>query len=171
MRKARIDEAIKMKYPESVVMVVACDDGGRANAMPAGWFMFASGNPPMVAVSIAPGRYTHQLVSQTGQFVITFPGEGQAEMIEFCGNTSGRDVDKLARISARTLPASRVRPPLIEGSVACFECEVRSSLEAGDHTIFVGEIIEAHVSDGPLGRLYNLGGSGPERFKSVGPDQ
>jgi len=45
MIRSSIEEAISRKYPEAVVMIVSCDEEGRANVMPAGWFMSTSGNP------------------------------------------------------------------------------------------------------------------------------
>ena len=170
MKQATIKEAISRKYPESVVMIVTCTGRARPNAMPAGWFMFASGNPPMLAVSVAPTRYTHELISKTQQFVITFPSEGQAKLIDLCGSCTGSEHDKFDEFSIPTQPASVVMPPLIEGSVACLECEVVSSIDVGDHTIFVGKIVAAHVSEKPLRRLYNLGGDGMDRFQPLKPD-
>ncbi|MBU7003975.1 MAG: flavin reductase family protein [Theionarchaea archaeon] len=171
MRESEIKEAISRKYPESVVLVVSVDGRGRPNAMPAGWCMFTSGDPPMIAVSIHPDRYTHELISRTSEFVITFPGEGQANIVELCGSCTGSEVDKFDCFSIPTSPASMVRPPLIEGSVACLECEVESMCSTGDHTIFVGRIVAGHVSEEPAKRLYNLGGDGVERFKPLSPPE
>jgi len=170
LKRATIEEAISRKYPEAVVMVVTMDASGRPNAMPAGWCMFTSGNPPMLAVSISPKRHTHRLLSLTGEFVVAFPGEGQEELIEFCGTKSGRDVDKFGELSIRTQPSSLISPPLIEGSVACLECRASSTLETGDHTIFAGRILAAHVSEKPVRRLYNLGGAGPDRYRALVPE-
>ncbi len=170
MRKTTIQEAISRKYPEGVVMVVSVDGKGRPNAMPAGWTMFTSGDPPMFAVSIAPKRYTHDLISRTQEFVATFPAEGQAQIVELCGSCSGREVDKFDCFSIQAQPSSVVKPPLIDGSAACLECQVVSSLITGDHTIFAGRIVAGHVSEKPIRRLYNLGGNGIHRFQPLRPD-
>ena len=169
MIRSSIEEAISRKYPEAVVMVVSCDREGRPNVMPAGWFMFTSGNPPMVAVSIAPQRYTHKLISETGEFVITVPSEGQEKMIDQCGSCSGRDVDKFREFDIPVQSAEIVEPPLIEGSVAAFECKKEAALTTGDHTIFSGIIVAAHVSREKRLRVYNLGGGGPESYRALLP--
>jgi flavin reductase (DIM6/NTAB) family NADH-FMN oxidoreductase RutF len=171
LRESEIKEAISRKYPESVVLVVSIDERGRPNAMPAGWSMFTSGDPPMFAVSIKPGRFTHELISRTSEFVVTFPGEGQAQIVELCGSCTGSEVDKFDCFSIPTSPASVVRPPLIEGSAACLECVVESMCKTGDHTIFVGKIVAGQVSEEPTNRIYNLGGEGVERFKPVFPPE
>ena len=171
MRESDIKEAISRKYPEGVVLVVSTDERGRPNAMPAGWSMFTSGDPPMFAVSIHPDRFTHELISKTSEFVVTFPGEDQAGMVELCGSCTGAEVDKFDCFSIPTCPAKSVKPPLIEDSVACLECVVESTLKTGDHTIFAGRIVAGHVSERPIRRLYNLGGEGVDRFKPLVPQE
>lgn len=38
--------------------------------------------------------------------------------------------------------------PLLDGSIAQFECAVKSVIEAGDHLIFIGEVVSAEFFDG-----------------------
>jgi flavin reductase (DIM6/NTAB) family NADH-FMN oxidoreductase RutF len=169
LRKATIDDAISKKYPEGVAMIVSIDERGRPNAMPAGWYMFTSGDPPMIAISISPRRFTHELIERTRQFVVAFPSEDQSQVVDACGSCTGSEVEKFDCFSIVTEPSLEVKPPLIAGSVACLECELESSLTTGDHTIFVGRILAGHVSEGPTRRLYNLGGEGIDRFRPVEP--
>ena len=150
-------EAIRRKYPEPVVLVVSCDVEGKPNVMPAGWCMVTSGNPPMLAVSIGHGRYTHKLIEETGEFVIAFPNEKMKNLIEYTGSCSGRNIDKFAEYNIETIKSRHVKPPLIKKSVACFECKVRGKLATGDHTIFAGEVLAAYISEKYTDRLYNFG--------------
>lgn len=39
-------------------------------------------------------------------------------------------------------------PPIIEGSLAQIICEARQTIEAGDHVILLGEVVEANYEDG-----------------------
>ena len=55
------------------------------------------------------------------------------------------------------MPASRIDSVLLADAVANFECKLVSELEAGDHFVFVGEVICAHLNDKPLNRLYTVG--------------
>jgi flavin reductase (DIM6/NTAB) family NADH-FMN oxidoreductase RutF len=157
-------EAIKRKYPEPVVLVVSCDREGRPDVMPAGWSMVTSGIPPMLAVSIGHRRYTHKLIEETGEFVLVFPSEGMAGLINYTGSRSGRDVDKFSEYGIETLRSKYVKPPLIKGAVACFECKVRGKLVTGDHTVFVGEVMASYVSEKYKDRLYNFGNN---RFRTI----
>ena len=115
MKQVTFGEAMERKYPEWVVLVVTIDDGGTVDIMPAGWAMIASSNPPMFAVAIGHGRYTHELLSKAKEFVIAFPSPGQEEDVLYTGTHSGRDVDKLAGTDFETLPAAKIRTPLLDG--------------------------------------------------------
>jgi len=157
MIEAGWSEAIRRKYPEPVVLVVSCDSEGKPNVMPAGWSMVASGRPPMLAISIGHGRYTHDLIEETNEFVLVFPSEEMKSLIEYTGSCSGRDIDKFAKYDIEAIKSKHVKPPLIKDAVACFECKVRGKLVTGDHTIFAGEVLASYISDENKNRLYNFG--------------
>lgn len=157
MKKVSVEEAWKRKYPEPVVLAVSVDAEGKANIIALGWCMPTSFEPPMMAISVGKTRYSHKLISECREFVVAFPSEEMAKEVLYCGTHSGRDVDKFKESGLVAVPAKKVRPPLIEGCVANFECKVVGEIETGDHTIFAGEVVAAHVSEEKKGRLYNLG--------------
>lgn len=147
MREAKWQEFLKRcGKPERVCWAVA-QDGERRSICPVGWKMQTSGNPPMIAVSIAPPRYTHELISASGGFVLAWPGEALAEATIICGSKSGRDTDKFAECGLTALPAKEVSAPLIGECIANLECRVTGTLETGDHTIFAAEVVAVHLSD------------------------
>jgi flavin reductase (DIM6/NTAB) family NADH-FMN oxidoreductase RutF len=150
-------EALKRKYPEWIVLVVTVDQKGQVDVMPAGWCMVTSGRPLMLAVSIHPHRHTHELLSEAGEFVISFPAAGQGPAVWYCGSHSGRDVDKIANTDLELVSAAEIKTPLLKGSVANFECRLAKQMDTGDHTIFVGEVLAAHVEEKAPGRLVNFG--------------
>jgi len=57
----------RLLYPVVPVLVTA-EHGGRVGGMLAAWWMQASFNPPLLAVAIAPERYTYKLVRESGVF-------------------------------------------------------------------------------------------------------
>jgi len=157
MKETTWVEAIRRKYPEPVVLVVSCDSEGKPNIMPAGWCMVTSGSPPMLAVSVGHGRYTHKLIEETGEFVIVFPNRNMASIIDYTGSCSGRNINKFSKYGIETLKSKVVKPPLVKDAVACFECKVRGRLVTGDHTIFAGEVVASYISEKYKKRLYNFG--------------
>jgi len=156
MRESSINDALHRIYPQSAVLVVSVDGEGNPNAMVADWHMRTSFNPPLYAVSVGKTRYTHELIKICREFVIAFPSSGIKNQTLYCGIHSGREGDKLEAAGLKTLPAKNVKPPLIEGCAVCLECRVVEELDTGDHTIFVGEIVAAHTSEGKI--LFDFGG-------------
>ncbi len=170
VRQASLGEAINRKYPESVVLIVTQDPDGITNVMPAGWSMFTSGEPLMLAISVGVSRHTHTNLERSDELVIAFPSPVQVDDLVFCRSHSGAEVDKLAESSLEPIPASEVTPPLLRKATACFECRKGPALHTGDHTIFANEVLATHVSKTYAERVKNLGreyGDGPERFNTL----
>lgn len=157
LKEISIRDAWKNKYPEQVVCVTTVDSAGRGNIIPLGWFMPTSFNPPMCAISVGHTRYSHKLLTRSGEFVVAFPAEGSEEDVHYCGTHSGRDVDKFKETDFTAAPASQVSAPLLEECLVNFECQVAGKLDTGDHTIFAGGIVAAHVNEEAGRRIYNTG--------------
>lgn len=157
LQQVSADEALKKKYPEQVACAVCVDAEGNPNIIPLGWFMQTSFQPPMCAISVGHTRYSHELIEAQGEFVAAFPAEGYEDDVLYCGNRSGRDVDKFADTRFTPQGASVVDVPLMAEALANLECRVDGALETGDHTIFSGEIVAAHVNDDAGRRIYNMG--------------
>jgi len=157
LRQVSPQEALKKKYPEQVACAVCADAEGNPNIIPLGWLMQTSFKPPMCAISVGHTRYSHDLIEARGEFVAAFPGEGYEDDVLYCGNHSGREVDKFANTSFTPEEAISVEPPLIGEAIANLECRVDGALETGDHTIFSGEIVAACLRDDAKRRIYNMG--------------
>jgi flavin reductase (DIM6/NTAB) family NADH-FMN oxidoreductase RutF len=162
MKEVPADEAWKRKYPERTVLVVSCDSEGKANIITLGWNMPSSSVPPTVAISVGLEHHSHRLISEIGEFVLCFPSIEMLDVVRYCGTHSGRDVNKFKETGLTPIRARHVRPPLIEEAVVNMECRVVGQHRTGDHTIFIGEILAAYVSDEVRRVLFNLGG---DRFE------
>lgn len=144
--------------PERIVWAVAEYDGKRS-ICPLGWKMNTSFSPPMMAVSVAHTRFTHNLIVKSGEFVLAWPGEDLAEATLFCGTCSGRDVDKFKETGLTPLKGEYVQAPLIKECIANLECKLGGQLTTGDHTIFVGEILSVWVNESPKRILCSIDNS------------
>jgi flavin reductase (DIM6/NTAB) family NADH-FMN oxidoreductase RutF len=121
------------------------------------WIMPASINPPLIAISISPTRYTHQLIQETGEFVINIPTIDIIDAVFFCGAVSGIKCDKFKETGLTPLQARKVKLPIIKECIAHLECKLKNQLTIGDHTVFIAEVVEAYADKNILadGR-YNL---------------
>lgn len=156
MEQVLSEDAIKKRFPESVALVVCKDKKGKVDITPIGWFTLCNSNPRCWAICLYNQHYSHQVISETKEFVLCLPTYSQKKDILYCGDVHGNNIDKLSNCELKTLPSSKINPPLIKDSIACFECKVNKNCDAGDHTIFIGEILESWVSS-KKDKVYNLG--------------
>lgn len=83
----------------SSVAIITTKSGEKINGMTAAWVAQASFEPPLVVVSIAPERYTHQLIDESSVFAVNILSEGQVELGRNFGSKSGRDTDKFKGVN------------------------------------------------------------------------
>jgi flavin reductase (DIM6/NTAB) family NADH-FMN oxidoreductase RutF len=150
------DQAIKTKYPEQVVIAIAKDKRGKANPVTLGWTMIASGEPAMMAIAVAKTHYSVRTIRHSKCFIIAFPSSDMADAALFFGSKSGRDTDKFAEFDCKTEPAKKIDSVLLADAVANFECTLEWQKAAGDHIVFVGQIVACHVNTKPKKRLYTV---------------
>jgi flavin reductase (DIM6/NTAB) family NADH-FMN oxidoreductase RutF len=120
------------------VYVITVKTKDRVNGMTAAWVSQVSLNPLMLMVSIAPARYTHNLIKEAGYFAINTLSEEQTDLAKHFGFKSGRKTDKFEGISYSDAPNGS---PVLDKALAFFECRLVDTFKAGDHTLFVGEVI------------------------------
>jgi flavin reductase (DIM6/NTAB) family NADH-FMN oxidoreductase RutF len=153
-KQVEYSEAIKTKYPEQVVIVIAKDKNGKANPITLGWTMIVSGNPPMMAIAVAKSHYSIEAINHSRCFTISYPSSEMSDAALFFGSKSGRNIDKLAEFDCKTEPARKIDSVLLSDAVANFECDMDSQIEAGDHIIFTAKIVCSHTNTEPKKRLY-----------------
>jgi len=156
-KQVEYQDAIKTKYPEQVVIAIAKDKNSKANPVTLGWTMIVSGTPPMMAIAVAKKHYSIETITHSKCFTIVFPSSQMADAALFFGSKSGRDTDKFAEFDCKTEPAKAIDSVLLTDAVANFECTLESQIPAGDHIIFVGKVVAAHISTKPKKRLYTIG--------------
>jgi flavin reductase (DIM6/NTAB) family NADH-FMN oxidoreductase RutF len=158
MRRVSGGEALKHKYPEWIDLVVSGGMGAFAvNVMPVGWSMIASGSPLLYAVAINARHHTTRLIRETREFVVVAPSASMGPATLYCGTHSGRDGDKVGPSGLQLVPATSVQVPLLEGAVYNLECVLHTEVETGDHVLFVGEVVAAHLDEDAGQRLMNFG--------------
>ena len=138
------------------VLVSCIGKNGKPNVLPLAWAMPTSRNPALVAISVAPSRHSHMLIEETREFVVNIPTVDIVKETLTCGRTSGRNHDKFSETGLTPSPARKVKAPIIEECIAHLECKVHSQFKTGDHTIFVGEIVEAYANRGVFTDKYNV---------------
>ena len=123
-----------------------------------------SDEPPLLVIGIQDKNFSREVIQKSGEFVLNVCSESQLHAVDKSRDLSGRDVeDKFLALGLETLPASRVKAPLVAGCHANVECRVVNDFFYEGLHLFVGQALAAHVDNqaAPVGRLagktYRLG--------------
>ena len=139
-----------MLNPVPVVLVSCADreNPEKKNMVTLAWAGTVNSEPPMVSVSVRKERFSHDLIANSGEFVVNLVDEEMCRAVDFCGVRSGRDIDKAAETGLSYMPAEMMEiAPAVAGVPVSLSCKVRQMLELGSHDMFIGEVTAVMVRD------------------------
>jgi len=124
----------------SPVVAITSRLGDKANGMISDGAIRGSIVPdiPRVGVFVHKFNFSHDLIWESGRFVMHVLHPGQVDVVMALGFESGRDRDKLAAIPHR---AGITGCPVLEDCYAWFECEVCNVMDTGASTFFFGDAV------------------------------
>jgi len=130
-------------YPR-VATIVTAQAKGKANAMAVAWHSVISVDPPLYGVSIAPKRFTYQLIAQSKEFGVNFLPFELAELVVSVGSSSGRRIDKFQKFNIALDKPVKTAVPILKDAYTAYECRLVDDKLYGDHRLLVGEIVAVH---------------------------
>ncbi len=136
-----------MLFPVPVVLVSCQRPGEKPNLITLAWAGTVNSDPPMVSISVRSERYSHDIISETGEFVINLVNKDITFATDWCGVKSGRDFDKFREMKLTEQKSLKVNTPGVKESPVNIECKVTESKDLGSHTMFLGEVVAVTVDD------------------------
>ena len=126
----------------SGLYVIGSRDGDRRNGMTLNWATQLSSKPKLVGIAVEKPAFTHELIAAGRVFSLNVVDrEDRAIVRKF---TKPVEVDSEARtLNGFPFHDGRTGAPILDQAVAFLDCEVRQDVDLGDHTLFVGEIVDA----------------------------
>lgn len=139
----------RLLYPRQVILISCMDpETGASNITPIAWATPLSAKPPLIGISIAPNRYSYELIEKSKEFAVNIPTVELQEKVVKCGSTSGRSANKFREFSLTPHPAAKIRAPLIGECIAHLECRLVDKIKTGDHVLLIGEVVWASAEEG-----------------------
>jgi flavin reductase (DIM6/NTAB) family NADH-FMN oxidoreductase RutF len=123
---------------------VSCANEGEVNAFTANWLTQVSFEPPLVAVSIENTTRSLPMILRSRKFIINVYREGDRELAGQLGKSALKHPEKLAGVAYTPGPGGA---PILRDALAWVACEVRHTVEAGDSTLVVAEVVEVGMQD------------------------
>ena len=144
MNKLTIRDAQRLGAPHPFALLVTADAEGKSNIMAISWWTYASNNPPVLLVCLGSKSYSRQLIEAGGEFTLCMADGAIRDAAFACGTCSGRDVNKAEKFAVPLTASAVVKPPYVRDSRIVLECRVTGQTEAGNHQVFVADILAVH---------------------------
>lgn len=156
--KSRMRTYVKRDYPvdkirrfiePGPIVLVSSAYREQMNIMTMGWHMVMEFSPSLIGCYIWSENHTRKLVERSRECVFNLPTVDMAKTVVDIGNTSGAEIDKFAEFNLTPVPGRKVKAPLIKECYANFECKLRDSSQARKYSLFIFEVVKAHVALSP----------------------
>ena len=124
--------------------IVTTSVNGTPFGMTASWVSRISNNPFMVSISISTKNNTHDKLKKSLSFGINVMSWDAIKIIMHFGKKTGRICDKFKDIEIDYSPQGN--PIILCGAIAFIDCNIVEKYKAGDHTVFMAEVINGNVT-------------------------
>ncbi len=135
-------QTVLRHFPYGLYVVTVAADG-EEHGMTANWVTQAAFEPPMIAVAVENTSKTIGMIRDAHYFAVSLLATGQRDLAGKLGRSSDQAPSKLKGIKTKPAPVSKT--PVLVDALGWVECRAIASLPAGDHTLVLGEIVEAGV--------------------------
>lgn len=146
-KTGNIEKFYQYAFPMQAAILTCIDKNGRTNPITVAWHTPISKKPALYGVSIAPSRYSYKLINESKEFAINFASYKMVEKIHFCGTKSGKNIDKIKETGLTLSDSKKIKTKIISECYANLECKLYKSIKLGDHTFFVGEVLNTEIDE------------------------
>ena len=126
------------------VTIVTARSGDRIHGMTVSAFTEVSLDPPLVLVCIDKTSSTQVVIAEGKVFAVNILERGQADL---SSRFASKEVED-RRFDGLDYQTGVTGAPLLAGTVANLDCRLTMTHDAGDHFIFVGEVVDLRLFDG-----------------------
>ena len=147
------------KFATNVGLVTSNGPHGH-NIMACEWTHHVSYSPSLISVCVNPKHATHENILESKEFGVSLCSDNQNILSSLAGGSSGRSINKIEGLKELGYvfeSAKKIGTMMPAGACMSAECTLFKTIALGDHTMFVGEVVEIQSNDN-LPLLYFNGG-------------
>ena len=131
-------------------VMVSCGTMEKSNILTIGWTGVLNTIPPKTYISVRKKRFSHPIITETGEFVINLTPADLVRTADYCGTYTGAKVDKFAACNLTKVGADEIGAPMIEECPLSLCCRVTDVVEMGSHDMFVADIVAVYADENLL---------------------
>ena len=146
---ANAKKTVLRMIPYGLYVLTAKGKDDTIAAATVNWVTQASFAPPLVVVGVKADSHVHALIKESKAFALNVLGKGQQAMAFTFFKPATREGQT---VSGEPFRPGTTGAPILEKTPAFCECRLVDSVERGDHSIFVGEVVDVGLAKTPDGR-------------------
>jgi len=125
-------------FVTGVAVVTMCDEGG-PHGTTVNSFTSLSLDPALVLVCLVNSSRSTRVIRHSGAFAVNILSHEQVDVGRRFGNHRVQGDESFEGVPYRS---GLTGAPLLVGAVAQIDCRLFATVPAGDHTIFIGEVLD-----------------------------
>ena len=133
-------------FPTPVTIITAFDENSNPQGFLNTWIMNSSKNPPTIAIITRRERHTFKSIINKQAFGVNLINEELAEVADFFGQVSGRDIDKFKKFNLTVTKGKLLNVPIIQECPINFECKLIQQIDIADTVMLIGEVKKGYLS-------------------------
>jgi len=136
--------ALMGRFATGVTVVTTVDERDHPAGLTASSLSSVSLEPLLISIAVSHGSESLAPLVAYGRFVVNVLGLGQEDLARTFASPTGR-ADRWDGLAWYSSPGGC---PILEGSLAWLDCSIWRTVEAGDHTLILGEVEQGGGSAG-----------------------
>ncbi len=139
----------KIMFPCPTTLIVT-GSVESANIITVAWVSLLTSQPPTIGISVGQRGFSGKEIKKNGNFSVNIASADIIVEADFCGITTGKEIDKFMATGLTKLPSLKIMSPIIKECPLNLECELIDANIIGATNHFVGKIVETHIDTDKL---------------------
>jgi flavin reductase (DIM6/NTAB) family NADH-FMN oxidoreductase RutF len=123
--------------------------GDRRNLMTTTWVTQVSHDPKLVAASVERDALTHELIASGRAFTVSLLARSERAVVRHFVRPAVYDEAAGTLSGLHFFDAQVSGAPILDAAVAWLDCSLERSVELGSHTLFIGQVVDAWLTEEP----------------------
>lgn len=142
-----MDKEVKKKLLRKIpygLYILGLRDGDQFHGMVGSWLSQCSFEPPLLALGIKQGSYSHKMLEHNPYFTINFPGKEQKKLVERFFRPYEVKDNKFGEVPFHL---SERGVPILDEALGHLECKATQIVTGGDHDVVIAEVLDAQIRE------------------------
>jgi flavin reductase (DIM6/NTAB) family NADH-FMN oxidoreductase RutF len=137
----RLRRRVLWTMPSGLYVVGSTDGADRRNLMTLNWATQLAFEPKLLGIGVDREAYTHELIEAGGVFSLCIVDREDRAIVRKFSKPVEVDLEA-STLGGFAVHTRTTGAPVLDQAAAFLDCVVRDRVVTGDHTLFVGEIVD-----------------------------